>query len=175
MTSRAERAAGSRSSTVRMSSRIDLNITLLIRSPSRQSVPRRRLQRERYHRRRVPPLGGKPAHGLLDHRLPDVGELFQARPRRQLGARTARGEGRPAPVGLKARLGDAPLSHAEIEPREIHALLVFTFAYAVGLPHHPRVPRVAEVIEQRRAVLHYALTGDRARSFWTRGTAASIT
>ena len=100
------------------------------------------------------PLGGQPAHGGLDPRFPDLRQLFEGGPRGHLGTGAAGCQCRPAPISLEARLLDAPIPHAQVEAREIHALLVLAFSHPIGLAHHARIAGVTEVIDQRVAVLH---------------------
>src|SRR2546425_1112734 len=146
MTSHEERAAGSRSITVRMSSRSRSNIT----PPG---------SRAGGHLGRVLPILRKPVERVFDLlRLQDQQILHRAA-RHQLGGHAGRGDGRAAAVGLKARLREAPRAHFQIEPREVAAAGVLVAAGAVGVPHQPGVPRVEEVVDQRRAIPHAAPTG----------------
>src|SRR5205085_1528687 len=85
----------------------------------------------------------------------------------ELGGHTRRGDRRTAPVRLKPRLDETAVAHAQIEAREVAAAGIFLTAGAVGIPHQARVPRVQEVLDQRRAVPHAAGTGMALRTFVT--------
>src|SRR5436189_73402 len=78
---------------------------------------------------------------------------------RELVGHTGGGDRRPAAVRLKPRLGEAAPVHAQVEAREIAAAVVLLAAGAVGIAHQAGVPRVEEVLDQRRAVSHAAGTG----------------
>src|SRR5207247_10675275 len=122
--------------------------TLLGYAAPRRRIARRRLHGPRHHRRRVSPLSGQPAYRLLDPGFPDLRQRLEGGSRRHLRAGAAGGEGRPAAIRLEARFLYPPIPHAQVETREVHALLVLVLTYPVGLPHHARVPRIAEMIDQ---------------------------
>src|SRR5713101_5089677 len=155
-TSSDDRAAGSRSSTVRMSRRICSNMEISSLTPPvpGQGISCCRAQGPRDHERRMPPLRRQPSHSRLDSRRGHRGEILKREARGDLGARAACRQRGPASVGLEPRLLHPAVPHPQVEARQVHALRELLLAHPVGLPHDARVPRVAEVIDEGRTVLH---------------------
>src|SRR5262249_19042557 len=74
---------------------------------------------------------------------------------------------RPASIRLKASFCKPAVAHTQIKPRQIPTAVVLVAPGAVGVTHEPRVPRIEEVIDERRAVSHEAPTGIALRTFAT--------
>ena len=60
----------------------------------------------------------------------------------------------PCPGKARQHAEQKARAHAEVEARQVHALRELALAHAVGLTHHARVARIAEVVDKRVAVPH---------------------
>jgi hypothetical protein len=93
----------------------------------------------------------------------------------QLRERARRGDGWATPIRLEPGLRHSPVTHPQEQAGEVSAVLVLPLPGGVGLPHHPRVPRVQEVIDEGGAISHVAVTGSASRSFLTSGSTDATT